>query len=193
MLESAVAAGHVVTRRRLQFWVTEFSWESKPPDPEGVPAQLQARWVAEGLYRMWQAGVSLVTWFLVRDDPLATSSFQSGLYYYDGPEGRYNRPKPALAAFRFPFVAFPSRDRVFVWGRTPAGRRHNVIVERSTDGRRWTRVVVLPTNRYGIFTRRVIAAQTGSLRARLVGGGPAAVPFALKAPPDVTLTSVFGK
>ena len=43
------------TAARVRFWVTEFSWDSNPPDPNGVPIDLHARWVAEGLYRMWRA------------------------------------------------------------------------------------------------------------------------------------------
>ena len=50
--------------------MTEFSWDSNPPDPKGVPAVLEGRWVAEALYRMWSAGVSLVTWFTLRDQPV---------------------------------------------------------------------------------------------------------------------------
>ena len=40
------------------FWVTEFNWDTKPPDPKGVPQRLHARWVSEVLFRMWRAGVS---------------------------------------------------------------------------------------------------------------------------------------
>ena len=43
---------------RVRFWVTEFSWDTSPPDPKGVPMELHARWVAEALYRMWRDGVS---------------------------------------------------------------------------------------------------------------------------------------
>ena len=61
------------SRRRsgLRFWVTEFSWDTNKPDPNGVPLGLHARWTAEALYRMWRAGVSLVTWFTLRDSPFA--------------------------------------------------------------------------------------------------------------------------
>ncbi len=72
LLDAAVKAGHVVSRQRIRFWVTEFSWDSQPGDPKGVPAGLHARWVSEGLYRMWQSGVSLVIWFNLRDDPFVT-------------------------------------------------------------------------------------------------------------------------
>ena len=35
--EAAVSAGDVASARPPAFWVTEFSWDSDPPDPGGVP------------------------------------------------------------------------------------------------------------------------------------------------------------
>ena len=122
MLNAAVRAGHVRSKGKPRFWVTEFSWDSKPPDPQGVPTVLHTRWVAEALYRMWLNGVSLVTWFSIRDQPLAASYYQSGLFYRGGTVAA-DRPKPALRAFRFPFVGFVERGGVRVWGRTPGASR----------------------------------------------------------------------
>ena len=118
VLDAGVRAGHVVSAKPVRFWVTEFSWDSDPPDPAGVPAKLEGRWVAEALYRMWSDGVSLVTWFTIRDHPITTSPYQSGLYFAGSSPDR-DRPKPALTAFRFPFVAFADDGRISVWGRTP--------------------------------------------------------------------------
>jgi hypothetical protein len=186
LLSAAVRFKRVVHTRPVRFWVTEFSWDSSPPDPRGVPSRLHARWVAEALYRMWRAGVSLVTWFQLRDEASDGRPdgqvFQSGLYSRcaDGPG--CDRPKLSLAAFRFPFVAFRRGRKVSVWGRTPAGRAGRVTVEQSV-GRRWRRLARVRTNRDGIFSRRLRTAGRGRLRARL-GGGAAAVPFSLVRPPD---------
>lgn len=38
--------GRSLPRRPKRFWVTEVSWDSRPPDPQGVPAKRHARWVA---------------------------------------------------------------------------------------------------------------------------------------------------
>src|SRR5207248_10179685 len=59
LLDAAWRAGSITARHAPQFWVTEFSWDSDPPDPKAVPAQLEARWVAEALYRMWQSRISV--------------------------------------------------------------------------------------------------------------------------------------
>jgi hypothetical protein len=152
-----------------------------------VPTKLHARWVAEALYRMWSAGVSEVTWFQLRDDPLSASEFQSGLYYYVGPTYASARPKLALEAFRFPFVAYRSGGAVSVWGRTPFGKAGQVAVEQTT-GTGWKLVTTLRANRSGIFSspRLLRARATGSLRARVRIGkrSEASLLFSLVRPPD---------
>src|SRR5207249_1586342 len=80
MLDAAVKAGHIESRGPLRFWVTEFSWDSDPPDTCGMKMKLETRWIAEALYRAWQSGVSLFTWFLLRDQPFPSTPWQSGLY-----------------------------------------------------------------------------------------------------------------
>src|SRR5215211_598989 len=75
VLDAAVRARAIQSSGPVRFWVTEFSWDSNPPDPNGVPAALEARWTAEALHRMWLTGVSLVTWFQLVDDPVASSFY----------------------------------------------------------------------------------------------------------------------
>jgi hypothetical protein len=187
LLEAAVKAGHVVSRRPVQFWVTEFGWDTSPPDPWAVPLDLHARWVAEALYRMWTSGVSLVAWFGIRDQATNgrphSSVIESGLYFRGKTIAR-DRPKPALTAFRFPFVAFRSPQGVLVWGRTPSGKREQVVVDQSWKGR-WTRRAELQTDRFGIFEKTLsVSGPASSLRARLVDGSTRSLPFSLKRPPD---------
>jgi hypothetical protein len=76
--------GKITSSVPVQFWVTEFSWDSKPPDPEALGQPLHRRWVAEALYRMWVDGVSLVTWFRFEDDPLTGSGRRAGSSCGDG-------------------------------------------------------------------------------------------------------------
>jgi hypothetical protein len=175
LLSAAIRYGHVSSGRRVEFWVTEFSWDSDPPDRWGVPTPLHARWTAEGLYRMWRSGVSVVTWYLTKDQRVGDGPYQSGLFFADG------RPKPAWQAFRFPLVAFNTGRRVYVWGRTPWGRPGRVVIQQKVT-RRWRTVAVLPANSYGIFSRKLRITQRGFVRARLAGGSPSSVPFTLRKP-----------
>ena len=187
LLDAAVKAGHVRSNRTVQFWVTEFSWDSAPPDPKGVPLALHARWVSEALYRSWQAGVSLFSWLLLRDEPFGGNAYcQCGLYLR-GDTVAQDKPKPALQAFRFPFVAFSQPNKtVSFWGRTPGSDAKPLVVEQGS-GSDWKTVATVRSNRYGIFQGTYpSAAKTGYVRARIVGGdtGDTARPFGLRVPPD---------
>lgn len=56
-LRRAERAGRVLPRgRHKQVWITEFSWDSAPPDPEGVPMRRLAKWLPEALYLFDRAG-----------------------------------------------------------------------------------------------------------------------------------------
>jgi hypothetical protein len=183
LLVAAQAAGHIQARQKVGYWVTEFSYDSQPADPKGLSPTLHARWVSEALYRMWSNGVSLVTWFLLRDQPFPQEMFQSGLYMRGANGIASDKPKPALKAFRFPFVAFRQKNETITfWGRTPAGVKKAVDVEQRRGG--WKRVATPTVDRYGIFSGRVNARGAGALRARLVDRSDTSVPFSLTVPKD---------
>jgi hypothetical protein len=176
LLTAAVRNGNVVSTTVPRLWVTEFGWDTKPPDPKGVPARVQARWVSEALYRMWSSGVSLVTWFLLRDDARRASPYQSGLYFR-GSTFADDRPKPMLTAFRFPFVALPEDGRVLIWARTPDGKAARVVIERRS-GSGWQPVATVAANRLGILQTKLRPTR-GVLRARIGAAGPTSLPFAV--------------
>ena len=120
-VRAAWRAGRVLPKGHVPpLWITEFSWDSSPPDPQGVPMRTLARWVPQTLRAFDRAGVRTALWYQV-DDQLPTPSYaatyQSGLYFADG------RPKLIQQAFRFPFTASRRGARVAVWLRAP-GRRH---------------------------------------------------------------------
>jgi len=178
LLMAAKRQGTIVSAGQPKFWVTEFSWDTNPPDPKGVPMKLHARWVSEALYRMWQAGVSTVIWFRLQDDPLRLSPYQSGFFTTNG------QAKYSLEAFRFPFVAFSSKGRVSIWGRTPLGKPGAVIVERKT-GSGWAQAIRLQADRYGVFSSQLPAPPQGTtaFRARLASPAELSIPFSLTVPP----------
>jgi hypothetical protein len=187
---AAAKAGTIVSSRPVEFWVTEFSWDTNPPDPKAVPIQLQARWVAEALYRMWSADVSLVTWFTLRDEPLTASFYQSGLFF-GGTSLAMARPKPAFTAFRFPVVGVPILHGFLVWGRSPLGNAGRVIIEQSFKGG-WNRLATVTPDQFGIFQRSFRRPATGSVRAELAGRPDRAIPFVLRRLPDRSYNP-FGK
>jgi hypothetical protein len=179
-LNAAISAYHVDSRTPVQFWVTEFSWDSSPPDPCGVPLSLLSRWIPESLYRMWANGVSLVVWLQLQDQPL-TNFFQGG-FYFDSTDIATAKAKLTLEGFRFPFVALRHGKGVSVWARTPFGKPGRVLVEQKTS-RRWTKVFVANTTRNGILQMVLRAKPVGAFRARLFPG-ETSLPFSMKVPPD---------
>jgi hypothetical protein len=192
LVRAAQSLGTLVSSQPVQTWVTEFSWDSNPPNPKGVPVMLQQRWVAETLYRAWRAGYSVFTWNALRDEPITDSSSPSGLYFACPQDISCDTPKPAEQAFRFPFVAYTShRRRVLIWGRTPSGTQ-GVVQIQWLQGRRWQTLTKLRTDGDGIFTAaRSLprGASPGSTLLRAVLDGPeASPPFSLHRPPDIIVT-----
>ncbi len=165
-------------------WITELSWDSKPPDPGGLPMKIETRWVAEALYRSWKAGVSHFFWYSLRDEPPDPSrSFsepgQAGLYFR-GATLAQDRPKRMLYAFRFPFVAYHRRAGLFFWGRTPTSGQGGVAIQLWRHGH-WRRLALAQAGAEGIFSGVVPTAygrnRRGLVRARYQG--VSAPPFSL--------------
>ena len=134
---------------------------------------------------MWKAGVSLVIWYSLEDEPLATSYDQSGLSFVNG------KPKPSLEAFRSPswHTEFQGCRR---WGQRP-----RVVVEclRRAEGRkRLATARTVKTNPPGIFTASFTSKTKEPLRASLVGSkNDFSQPFSLKELARRWLTLPFGE
>lgn len=151
--------------RHHQVWVTELSWDSSPPDPQGVPAATQARWLEQSLALLWREGVSTAMWYQIVDAPPTPSyaaSYQSGVYLIDG------RPKPSATAFRFPFVLVGAvhHSRALFWGRAPLGGA--VAIEARSRGH-WRPVRTLRPAAGGVFQATMSVRHGEQLRARQAG------------------------
>ncbi len=194
VLRAAIANHRVISTRKVAFWATEFSWDSNPPDPCGVPSALHTRWVSEAPYRMWRAGVSVLMWTQLKDYPFVRNEipYQGGLYRWGG-NGTVGAPKGAMRAFRFPFVALKRPGGAYVWGRTPWGKAGRVKIQKKTS-RGWVTVRRVRTNGNGIFQGRFYfsTTSTGVIRARRVGSSLASVGFSLKTPKSFPMSHAIG-
>jgi hypothetical protein len=191
VLDEARRRGRIVTSgSRVGLWVEEFSWDSNPPDPAGVPSSVLRRWVPEAMATAWRAGAERFTWFLLRDEPTGTSQFQSGLYARCEQGLACDTPKPLLTGFRFPFSLRRDGRRALLWGRTPGGRRSRVVIQQLTS-RGWRTRVQVKTDRYGIFRVKLKRAGKGDLRGRLAGTRTKSPAFPVQAPPSLPATA-FG-
>jgi hypothetical protein len=160
VLRAAERARTIKPRGRHPLWVTEFWWASRPPvDEEPAPnPQKQARRIEESLYLYWKGGARVAIMLQIRDaDAYFTGG--TGLYFEDG------TPKPALTAFRFPFVAERvSGARTRAWGRAPAAGR--LAIERRSGGG-WRTIKKLNVKRGSVFNTKIRVKGKAKLRARL--------------------------
>jgi hypothetical protein len=198
-LNAAVSFHHIISAHPpVQFWVGEFSWDSKPPDPKGVPTALHTRWVSEAVYRSWKAGVRVFNWFTVRDRSFLNSRYQSGLWYCgvasttddnvcdnSGYDYSQDVRKPAWRAFWFVFVAYANNGRLTVWGRTPGAQPGvSVAIERKV-GSSWRRISLVSANGVGIFSKTFSSSLTkGLVRAHVRGTTDVSAGFSLVRPAD---------
>jgi hypothetical protein len=186
LLKSGVRLHHVVSARPVQFWVTEFGWDTNPPRKHAASLALASRWTAESLHQMWLSGVSLVTWFLLQDFP-SPSPYQSG-FYFDSSSLADARAKPSLTAFRFPFVAYlgKKKNTVSVWGRDATSDRETVGIQlRHGKSGAWRSVALVSSNANGIFqaTLKLKATKKDWLRAQATGS-ESSLAFSLTRPKD---------
>jgi len=147
--------------RRLPLWITEFGYQTSPPDPYfGVRLKRAAafmdvsEWVAFRNRR-----VASYSQYTLQDDPPRTSggpfqrwsTWQSGLRFGDG------RTKPYVyGAFRLPFLVRslgPDVVELFGGGRSGAGPV--ATVEAKARGGRYRSIASLPVNEAGYFRQIV--------------------------------------
>jgi hypothetical protein len=165
-------------------WITEFSWDSNPPDPGGLPMRILTRWTAESMHEAWSDGVQTFFWFSLRDSPAGSSPYgetlQSGLYFR-GATVAEDVPKEVLNAFRFPFVAYPGAKGLNFWGRTPSSGPGRVVIQALKKGH-WRKVFVTRADKAGIFRSKAPTQygrnKHGKVRAHY--GRQNSVPFAMR-------------
>jgi len=190
LLRAADRAGRIQgSSPRTELWNTEFSWDSNPPDPGGLPMKIESRWIAEALHRSWSAGMSHFFWYSLEDEPNQpnrpfSETLQSGLFFHGSSLG-HAEPKEALYAFRFPFVAYPGARKLWFWGRTPDSSAGKVSIQLFRGGR-WRNAGSARANELGIFSGSIRSRygrdQHGAARA--VYDGQPTVPFSMKPVPD---------
>ena len=90
---------------RKPIWLTEYGYQTNPPDMFGVAPSLQAAYIGEAAMRAYQlSGVSLLIQYLLKDEPYL-DRFQTGLFTVGGV------PKPGYSAFRFPLAQVSATAR----------------------------------------------------------------------------------
>ncbi|HXG75357.1 MAG TPA: family 1 glycosylhydrolase [Gaiellaceae bacterium] len=147
---------------RARIWLTEYAYQTNPPDLFGVSPLDQARFVGEAARRVYAAPrVDLLVHYLYRDEP-DLGRWQSGLETLQG------RPKPALAATMLPLAQVGRRgSRVVLWGQVRPGEGPQRYLLQLRRGGVWRAVGgVRLTDARGYLARTVVAPR--GTQARLV-------------------------
>jgi hypothetical protein len=171
VLRVARRLGTVKPRSSKPLWVTEFWWASNPPTSFGVSRAKQARWLEYALYLFWKQGVKVAIWLGISDPGSDMDGVGYGLYTNAG------EPKPALRAYRFPFVAERSSAGSAIaraWGRTPVAGTVQIQVQ---SRRGWRTVRRVRRRAPGVFTARLRVPAGAKLRAQLTPSNITSLPW----------------
>jgi hypothetical protein len=156
-------------QRSWPIWITEFGFESRPPDPFATPIKKIPGFMGESefiAYKNRQV-VSFSQYPLV-DDAGKTSGFQSGLRFHNG------KAKPGVfAAFQRPFFARQSgSSKVELFGgiRAAGGGTVTLQTRTSTKGK-WATLGTAALNSRGYFDKRVKVTRVSKRYFRFLGAG----------------------
>jgi len=152
-------------RRRAPIFVTEFGFQTSPPDRFGPSLAQQARYINESDRLFWgNRRVAMVSQYELADAE-SRSVFNSGLRFADV---RGRREKPSYDAYRLPIVVTRRSSRsVEAWGQVRPGGRATVQLQAARGGRSFRRVRNVRTNSRGYFRVSVRRSDAARLRYRI--------------------------
>ena len=155
------------SRRRLPLYLTEYGYQTNPPDRTGVSLARQAAYLNQAEYMAFRnSRVRTLAQFQLVDDPMSVrAGFQSGLITVRG------RRKPAFAAYRLPIWLPRTRGRsVRVWAlvrSAPNGKRVQAAVQfRARRSKRWRTLRTVRTSTRGYLETTVRVGGPGAVRVR---------------------------
>jgi len=159
------------SKRRLPLYLTEYGYQTNPPDPLGVSLKRQAAYLNQAEYMAYRnPRVRTLSQFLLEDDDMAIpASFQSGL------RTRSGKKKPAYRAYRLPVWLPRSNVRrgrsLTVWAMLRTAQNGAPataeIQYRPRRGKGFKRLrTVTTSNPRGYLQTRVRVPRTGHVRVR---------------------------
>ena len=167
------------SRSGFPLYLTEYGYQTDPPDPLGVSRGTQARYLNEAEFLTSRMGNvrALAQFLLVDDKPVeaATAVERFGATFQSGLVTEQGKRKAGYNAYRLPFhvrrPAVRKGRQISMWGLVRPGvngRRQRVVLEfrRGRKGRyRTVRAVRTQAGR-GYFTARMTLRSTGAVRYR---------------------------
>jgi hypothetical protein len=190
LLDTVASTTHLIGAGKPLF-VTEYGYETKPPDPfAGIPQSTQSAWLNVGDELMFHdPRILSTTQFLYRDQPPVRSHARGSRAYWftyqSGLRSSSGKAKPALLAYAFPFNLTPAapgpggQGQYDAWGQVrfrPNFQTSDVVglQFRPQGSPTWTTEVSFTVvNQVGYFEVPLTAQGRGTWRAVwLVNGQP---------------------
>ncbi len=197
LLDDLSAKTNNAIPRGLSLFMTEFGFETNPPDPfSGVPLAAQAQFNTIGEWQAWSnPRIASQAQFLLRDvAPVKNHPKTSKAYWFTYQSGLYGvtgQAKPAASAYATPFLAFntntaePSTGALIynLWGQlrfAPNGAAALASIQwRAKDGSTpWVTIgETVPVDPMGYFqaTRSGLLPVPGEWRAAVINPADGAV------------------
>ena len=154
-------------RSSWPIWITEFGFQSRPPDPYATPIKKipgfmgESEWLAYKNRRVVAYGQ-----YPLVDDAGTVAGFQSGLRFHNG------KKKPGVfAAFQRPFFARHAGSRVELFGGVRAAGGGSVTLQTRTKKSKWTTLRNASLNSRGYFDVRVKVSRVSKRYFRFIGAG----------------------
>lgn len=156
------------TARSMNVWITEFGFQSKPPDPYATPLKKIPGFMGWSEFLAFKnSRVASYSQYPLIDDKGKIEGFQSGLRFHSG------KKKPGVfEAFRHPFYARKSGSRVELFGGVRAAESGTVTLQtKSSKKGKWKSLGTATLNSRGYFDKRVRVSAVSKRYFRFTGDG----------------------
>ena len=156
-----------------RIWLTEYAFQTNPPDRSGVSRSVQAQYVAEAALRAKNARfVDVLIHFIIRDEP-RLAGWQSGFFTAAGVV------KPSLNSFELPITQAARKGlRTTIWGQVRPGFGKRLYrLQRLAHGRYVSVGHPALTNIRGSYTRVVRATKGTRFRVLWLSTGETSRPI----------------
>jgi hypothetical protein len=156
------------TQRSWSIWITEFGFESTPPDRYATPIKKVPGFMNWSEFIAYKnRRVASFSQYPLVDDPGHSAGFQSGLRFSNG------KKKPGIfAAYQRPFFAKQVGSRVELFGGIRVASSGSVTLQTRTSTKgKWKTLGHASLNSRGYFDKRVKVTRVSKRYFRFVGAG----------------------
>ncbi len=156
VLDQASRARRLSSTARTHIWLTEFGFQSNPPNPGPISLKEQAAFINWSEWKGFTSGrVRSYGQYELVDPGAAT--FNTGLYL------QTLKAKPSLTAYRTPLFVVKSGRSVKVFGGARPGGKHRIAIQAKTKSGKFKTVKTVTSNGSGYVYARLGARKTWRL------------------------------